>query len=392
MPKPRVALGIDELLRDRCRILAGRRVGLLVHPASVDSHLRSSVDLLAGHPDVQLRALFGPQHGLWGETQDNMIEWSDCEDRAHRLPVYSLYGETRKPTARMLEGLDTLVVDLQDVGARYYTFIWTLALVLEAAGEQGVEVVVLDRPNPLNGITLEGPVLDPAFASFVGLLPIPVRHGMTIAELALLFRHHFGLDCELQVVPMRGWRREYYWEDTGLAWVPPSPNMPHPGTAVVYPGACLFEATNVSEGRGTTLPFEYLGAPWIDPQQFAAELNDRAIPGAFFRAVRFQPTFHKWCGHVIGGIHLHVTDRQSFQPWRTGLFLLEGFRRHSGGRFDWLPPPYEYEYEKMPIDILAGTDAVRHRLEAGAEVAELAADLEEGLGEFAQLREEYLLY
>ncbi|GAB4235717.1 MAG: DUF1343 domain-containing protein [Acidobacteriota bacterium] len=392
MLEPRVSLGIDELLRDDCRILAGRRVGLLVHPASVDSRLRSTVDVLAGHPRVSLRALFGPQHGLWGETQDNMIEWSDFEDPARRLPVYSLYGETRKPTPRMLEDLDTLVVDLQDVGARYYTFIWTLALVMEAAGELGVEVVVLDRPNPLNGTALEGPVLDPGYSSFVGLLPIPVRHGMTIAELALLFRHHFGIECELHVVPMRGWRREYYWDDTGLAWVPPSPNMPYPGTALVYPGSCLFEATNVSEGRGTTLPFELLGAPWIEPERFAAELNARKLPGAYFRAVRFQPTFHKWCGHVIGGIHLHVTDRQAFRPWRTGLHLLEAFRRYGGDEFAWLPPPYEYEYEKMPIDILAGTPQVRQTLDSGGAAADLAEVLEANLDEFAQLRGKYLLY
>lgn len=387
-----VQLGLEVLLQQDCRSLWGSRVGLLVHPASVDSRLRHAVELLSQHPRVDLRALFGPQHGIRGETQDNMIEWTGFQDPTLHVPVFSLYGETRVPTVEMLNLIDTLVVDLQDVGSRYYTFVWTLALAMEACGRQGVRVMVLDRPNPLNGVTLEGPVLDTAFRSFVGLYAVPVRHGLTIGEAAFLLRDHFGVRCELEVVAMRGWQREFYWEDTGLPWVAPSPNIPRPTTALVYPGACLFEATNVSEGRGTTQPFELTGAPWAEPGPFARRLSEYALPGVVFRPLFFQPTFHKWCGLTIGGVQTHVTDRRAFRPWKTGLALLEAYLRTPSGRFQWNPPPYEYEYEKMPIDILAGTDQVRLHLESGRPVSELFERWDDDLELFARQRKPYLLY
>jgi len=283
--------GLDLLVAENARRLRGRRVGLLAHPASVDHDLRHAVPILHAALGRDLRALFGPQHGLRGETQDNMVEWTGFTDPVTGLPAYSLYGEHRRPTAAMLGGLDVLVVDLQDVGARYYTFVWTLLLCLEACAEQGVAVMVLDRPNPLGG-KVEGNVLDPAWKSFVGLAPVPMRHGLTLAELARWLRDHFVLDVELEVVPVTGWQREIWHGQATLPWVMPSPNMPTLETAVVYPGACLLEGTELSEGRGTTRPFEILGAPWLEPELLVAKMSAQALPGVVLRPLHFEPTFH----------------------------------------------------------------------------------------------------
>ena len=387
-----VQIGLDVLLTDALDLVRGRRVGLLAHPASVDARMIHAVELLRERPDVRLTALFGPQHGVRGETQANMIEWRSFRDPRTGLPVYSLYGDTRKPTEAMLQEIDLLVIDLQDVGSRYYTYIYTMALAMEACREQGKQVLVLDRPNPLNGLDLEGPLLDPAFKSFVGLFPLPVRHAMTIAELARLFNTEFGIRCDLEVVPMRGWRREMFFDQTGLAWVPPSPNMPRPETALVYPGLCLLEGTNVSEGRGTTLPFELSGAPWVDPDELAAGLTNLLSPGAHFRPVRFVPTFDKWTGHPIGGVQIHVGDRRAFRPFRTGLELMRAYRSQGGRLFAWKSPPYEYEFELLPIDILCGTDTVRRTLETGGDLEPLERRWEVELDRFRRLRERSLLY
>ncbi|MDY0111107.1 MAG: DUF1343 domain-containing protein [Candidatus Krumholzibacteria bacterium] len=367
-----VDTGLDILLSDQAARLSGRRVGLLAHPASVDRRLRHAVPLLHAALGGDLRALFGPQHGLRGETQDNMVEWRGYIDPLTGLPVHSLYGEHRKPTPAMLADLDVLVVDLQDVGARYYTFVWTLLLCLEACAEAGKEVVVLDRPNPLGG-AVEGNVLDPAWRSFVGLAPIPMRHGLTIGELALWLRAHGALDVDLTVVPMRGWRRDACFDATGLPWVMPSPNLPTLESTVVYPGACLLEGTELSEGRGTTRPFEILGAPWLEPDALVRDLEPLTLPGVVLRPLHFQPTFQKHAGRLCGGVQVHVTDRAVFQSVLTYLAILTAARRLWPDRFAWKQPPYEYEVAKLPIDILAGGPRLREAVDGGADPREVAA-------------------
>jgi uncharacterized protein YbbC (DUF1343 family) len=366
MRTPLVTTGLDRLVADGFAPLRGRRVGLLCHPASVDARLRHAAGLLRDAPGVDLRCLFGPQHGLRGETQDNMVEWEGFRDPATGLPAYSLYGDHRKPTRRMLADLDVLVVDLQDVGARYYTFIWTLLLCLEACAEEGKAVMVLDRPNPLGGVR-EGNVLDSAYRSFVGLAPLPMRHGLSIGELACWFRDRFDLLVDLEVVWCEGWRRAAYWDGTGLPWVMTSPNMPTLDTTLVYPGMCLLEGTELSEGRGTTRPFEICGAPFVEPERLAAALAAYRLPGCRFRPLHFEPTFQKHAGRLCGGVQIHVHDREGFDAVRTAVTLLAAIRRLWPEAFHWKQPPYEYERVKLPIDILAGGPQLREGLEAGAD-------------------------
>lgn len=382
--KAKVRTGLDRLVAEGFARLRGQRVGMVVHPASRDARLKRGWCLAHASALADVRALFGPQHGFLGQTQDNMIEWEGSTDRTTGLPVHSLYGAVRKPTAAMLEDLDTLVVDLQDVGARYYTFIWTLYLCLEACAEQGKRAVVLDRPNPLGGELLEGPVLDPAYASFVGLAPIPVRHGLTSGELALLFQRWQGWDLDLEVVWMEGWRRSMDFEATGLPWVLPSPNMPTPETAFVYPGGCLLEGTNVSEGRGTTRPFEIFGAPWIDPDTLVGLLRDWGLPGVVWRPLVFEPTFHKFAGQPCGGVQVHVSDRRAFRPVLTYTAAIAAMRELWPGRFAWREPPYEYETVKLPIDILAGGTQWRRLLEAGQRPPALSAVWDQQCEAFAE--------
>lgn len=355
-----VQLPIDHLEELWPDSLRGARVGAVLHPASVSAALEHSSHVLERSSALRLSALFGPQHGYLGQTQDNMIEWRSYEHPRLGIPVHSLYGEHREPTAEMLRGLDALVVDLQDVGTRYYTFIWTLYLCMKACAAAGVPVIVLDRPNPLNGVTTEGPLLDPEYRSFVGLHPLPVRHGRTIGELAAQFREEAFPDCRLTVLPMRGWERAIWFDKTGLPWVMPSPNMPTLETAIVYPGMCLFEATNISEGRGTTRPFEIFGAPFIDGETWAAELNALGLRGVHFRENYFQPTFHKFAGELCAGAQIHVTDRNKFLPWRSAVEILQYLRRRYPEQFQWKQPPYEYEYRRLPIEVLLGgpVDAV----------------------------------
>ena len=283
-----------------------------------------------------------------------MVEWKSYEHPQLGIPVFSLYGENREPTPEMLEGLDVLLIDLQDIGARYYTFIWTMFLCLRACEKSGVPVVVLDRPNPINGLTREGPMLDPNYRSFVGLHPLPVRHGLTIGELAELFQKEAFPQCKLTVLPMKGWERAMWFDETSLPWVMPSPNMPSVETATVYPGMCLLEGTNISEGRGTTRPFELFGAPFIEAEKLSRELNQLRLPGVHFRENWFQPTFQKFAGQTCGGAQLHVTDRNRFTPYRTAIEIIRTIRRMYGDSFQWKQPPYEYEFERLPIEILLG--------------------------------------
>ncbi len=351
-----VLLPLDHLDELWPKKLRGARVGALLHPASVSSNLEHASQVLERYSDDRFRlvAFFGPQHGFLGQTQDNMMEWKSYEHPRLRIPVYSLYAEHREPTAEMLQDLDVLLVDLQDIGARYYTFIWTMYLCMRACEKNGVTMVVLDRPNPINGISVEGPLLDPHYRSFVGLHLIPVRHGKTIGELAQQFRDEAFPKCKLSILPMENWKREMWLDRTGLTWVMPSPNMPTLDTATVYPGMCLLEGTNISEGRGTTRPFEIFGAPFIDPEKLSSELNALNLPGVFFRENYFQPTFHKFASELCRGAQIHVTDRDEFRPFLTGVEIIKRIRKIYGKEFQWRQPPYEYEWKRLPIEILIG--------------------------------------
>lgn len=373
--------------------LAGTRVGLVANPSSIDGAFVHAADLLRQAPGVTLAALFGPQHGFHSTLQDNMIETPHAEDGRRRVPVYSLYSETREPTDAMLDGLDVLVVDLQDVGTRVYTFIYTMANCMRAAALRGLPVIVCDRPNPITGLDVEGPLLQAGFESFVGLYPIPLRHAMTVGELAQLFNEEFGIGATLEVQRMDGWRRDMWWEETALPWVMPSPNMPTVDTAVVYPGMVLFEGTQLSEGRGTTRPFELVGAPGIDADALATSLSGLGLPGVHFRPAYFEPTFQKHAGVLCGGCQLHVTDRRSFRSVDAAVALLCAFRDALPGQtLPWRPPPYEYEHHKMPIDILAGSPALREAVDAGATAAEVREIIPAGVEAFEETRARHLLY
>ena len=386
----RVHLGSERLVASP--VLDGRYVGLVCNTASIDSDLRHVADRLATHPRAHLAALFGPQHGFRSDVQENMIETGHLRDEVRHVPIYSLYSETREPTAEMLRGLDVLVIDLQDVGTRIYTYAYTMANCLIAARTHRVKAIVCDRPNPIGGIGVEGPMLVNGFESFVGLYPIPMRHGMTIGELARLFNEHFGIGADLEVVAMEGWRREMYYESTGLPWVLPSPNMPTVDTAVVYPGTVLCEGTNVSEGRGTTRPFELVGAPWVVAERLADVMNRFDLPGVRFRPASFEPTFHKHAGASCGGCQIHVLDRAGFRAVETGVALTAAFRAADPERFRWRDPPYEYEREKLPFDILAGSSELREQIERGTPPSDIARSWETGVQAFIKTRERFLMY
>jgi uncharacterized protein YbbC (DUF1343 family) len=325
-------------------------------------------------------------------VQDNMIETPHANDPGRRVPIYSLYSETREPTAEMLAGIDVLVIDLQDVGARIYTYIYTMANCMRACARHRVPVIVCDRPNPIGGVDVEGARLEPGFESFVGQFPIPMRHGMTIGELARLFNEAFSIGAQLEVIPMEGWRRDMYADLTDLPWVMPSPNMPTLDTAIVYPGTVLFEGIMLSEGRGTTRPFELVGAPGIEAERFARDMNALGLTGVYFRPAVFEPTFQKHAKQTCGGCQIHVTARQLFKPVLVGVALAGMFRRNNPSSFAWRQPPYEYEHDKMPIDILAGSDTLRKQIEADMPATEIAASWRTDEDAFRSLRERFLLY
>ena len=377
--------GIEVLLAERLDLLRGKRVGLVTNPTGVDRTLRSSIDVLARHPDVNLVALFGPEHGVRGDVQAGE-HVANARDPATGLPVYSLYGEHREPTPKMLEDIDLLLVDLQEIGARPYTYPYTLANVMRAAKRAGITVVVLDRPNPIGGVQVEGPVLEAAYASFVGQFPIPLRHGMTLGELARLFNEEFGIGAELHVIPVRGWRRADAAPGQGLPWIPPSPNIPTPDTALVYPGMVLFEGTNLSEGRGTTRPFGIVGAPFVDADALAARMNALSLPGVRFRPVWFTPSFSKHAGVPCAGVQLHVLDRDAFRPVRTSLALLAALHALHPDDVAFLPgdPPF--------FDTLAGNRWIRQAILDGATYDAIEARWQSELRRFDYLRRPYLLY
>ena len=376
-----IKLGLSALLQEKTHLIKGRAIGLITNATGVDEELQDNVSLFAADSRFNLTALFGPEHGLWGALQD-ALPVSFAIDARTKIPVYSLYGENRKPTSEMLEDIDVLIFDIQDVGARFYTFISTMILAMESAAQCGVAFIVLDRPNPINGIVVEGNVLDPKFSSFVGKYQLPVRHGLTVGELACLFKAELNLDLELEVVRMQGWRRDMWYDDTGLHWVLPSPNMPTLTTAALYPGMCFIEGTNISEGRGTTKPFELLGAPWIDAPQFASELNRVKLPGVKFRPAFFTPTFAKYKGELCPGVQAHLLDRNLLKPVETGLRIIQKTKVLYPTDFHW----------RSSFDRLAGSDQTRLKLSAGMDVTELVNSWETELSAFKEKRLRYLIY
>ncbi|MBC7350034.1 MAG: DUF1343 domain-containing protein [Candidatus Aminicenantes bacterium] len=400
--------GVEVFLEKHLDLVRGKRVGLITNPSGVDRKLRSTARLLKEHPEVNLVALYGPEHGIRGNAQAGEYVPFYFDDKLE-LPVFSLYGQSFKPDPGMLrnideymrtfdtqlagkvpekamiEGIDVLIFDIQDVGTRVYTYIATMAYAMEMCASLGLDFIVLDRPNPVTGVIMEGRLLQyPEFSSFVGLYPIPQRHGMTVGELARLFNDRFlSTKARLTVIPMEGWRREMWFDQTGWPWVMPSPNMPTPETAIVYPGQVYLEGTNVSEGRGTTRPFELFGAPWIDGYQLTERLNKIGLPGVIFREAWFTPWFSKYRGQLCGGCQLHVTDRQSFRPFLTALWIMATIKQMYPDRFEFHPDYF---------DKIMGNSDVRLALEAGRSPEEIVRGLEPGLEEFARLRQPYLLY
>ncbi|RSD25032.1 DUF1343 domain-containing protein [Mesobacillus subterraneus] len=381
-------VGAEALLEQHKDLIEGKRVGLITNPTGVDRDLNSVVDLLFNDPDVELTALYGPEHGVRGSAQAGAYVEYYIDEKTN-LPVYSLYGQTKKPTPEMLENVDVLLFDIQDVGTRFYTYIYTMAYAMEAAKENEIPFIVLDRPNPLGGHKVEGPVLETKYKSFVGNYEIPLRHGMTVGELAQLFNEEFGIGADLTVVEMNGWKRTMHYDDTPLEFVMPSPNMPTLDTALVYPGAALIEGTNVSEGRGTTKPFELIGAPFINSDHLAAELNSLKLPGVKFRAASFIPTFSKHSGKLSHGIQIHITDYDSFKPVETGLHIVKTIH-------DMYPEDFEFRAEDSKgisfFDLLTGNGWIREAIENGQSVEEIKAQWQDELDQFKQVREKYLLY
>jgi beta-N-acetylhexosaminidase len=381
--------GIDVLLERKLEMVAGQRLGLVASPSSVDRHLNSSIERLQQNPAVRLVALFGPEHGVRGSAQagDHV---SDFVDPITQLPVYSLYGDTKSPTDEMLAGIDMLVYDLQDGGVRFYTYLSTLIYILQAGARHQTPVVVLDRPNPISGRKPEGPILDPAYTSFVGMAPVPIRHAMTAGELALMCNDVLAIGCNLMVVTMDGWRRSMWFDDTGLPFVQPSPNLPTLTSLTVYPGTCLVEGTTLSEGRGTTRPFEVIGAPWLDGERLARDLNAQKLPGVHFRPVYFTPQFSKHSGQLCSGVQLHILDRERFPAVETALHLLTRAKANHPEDFAWRLA--WSDGGQRPIDLLSGGSQIREHLDAGNPVSELIGSWQEALVAYERHRAPYLLY
>ncbi|MFN2500662.1 MAG: exo-beta-N-acetylmuramidase NamZ domain-containing protein [Pyrinomonadaceae bacterium] len=388
----RTRLGVERLLNEKLDLIRGQRIGLVCNQASVLPDLRHLADVFGDRTDFELTALFGPQHGIRGDVQDNMIETPHTIDERTSKPVYSLYSETREPTAEMLENVDTIVVDLQDVGCRIYTFVYTMANCMRSAKRFGKRVVVCDRPNPIGGVEIEGSVTEREFTSFVGQFEIPTRHGMTSGELARLFNEHFGIGCDLEVVTMDGWEREMYFEETRLPWILPSPNIPTVETCVVFPATVYLEGTELSEGRGTTKPFELNGAPFIDPYQWVAELQGFGFEGVSFRHSFFRPTFQKWAGQTCGGLQIHVTDRKRFKPVILGIGMVKTAYDLYTEQFQWKQNAYEYVFDKNPFDVISGTDRIRKSIERRESLDDIQTSWIAGLNEFSNIRDQFLLY
>lgn len=393
---PTISMGLERCLASPPPELRSGKFGLLMNQASVDAQHRYACDLFAEWHHAELAAIFSPQHGIWGEQQANMIESPHSTHGQLELPIYSLYSEVRRPTEFMLNGLDCFVIDLQDVGTRVYTFIWTLLECLKACADAGISVVVLDRPNPLGGLVFEGPMLEDNFRSFVGGAPIPLRHGLTMAELARWFVAELRIDVELVCIPMEGWKRSMLFADTGRRWVWPSPNMPTIATTLLYPGQVLWEGTQVSEGRGTTRPFEVVGAPFLDPYRWCELLMPMDLPGVQIRPIYFKPTFEKWCSQRCGGLDIDLVDPTLVRSVQVATTLMLTAAQMAPEQFQWLEPPYEYETIKPPIDILFGSPRLRERIDqarrAPVEVSTVWDLLEFDVPAWQEQIRPYLLY
>jgi uncharacterized protein YbbC (DUF1343 family) len=395
MPKlqrKQIRIGLEKLIDNEVKLSKNMKVGLICNQASVNHSFQHSVDLLFEDKTINLTALFGPQHGIRGDVQDNMVETSHGYDKSTNLPVYSLYSETRQPTEEMFSTVDALLFDLQDVGCRVYTFIYTMANAMKSCAQFEKKMIILDRPNPIGGIAVEGNLLEFGHESFVGQYPIPMRHGLTVGELARLFNKEFSINCELEVVTMDNWEREDFYDQTDAPWVMPSPNMPTVDTTVVFPATVYFEGTQVSEGRGTTRPFEIVGAPYINSEEFADALASLNLPGVIFRPLNFLPTFQKHAGENCGGVFLHISDREEFEPVITGLGMVKTIFDLYPNEFRWKNPPYEYVYDRNPFDVIAGTNKIREMIEAKRKLDDIKLSWQTDVEEFNQIREKYFLY
>ena len=389
--RKKVTLGVENLITNPPEYLKSKRLGLLSNPASVDSKLNHASRLIHKHFPGQLKALFSPQHGFYAEKQDNMIESDHMMDPELKIPVYSLYSSTRIPTPKMFDKIDVLLIDLQDIGTRVYTFIYSVSYCLEMAARMKKRVVILDRPNPIGGTQIEGNILSEEYSSFVGRFPIPMRHGMTIAEISQFFNKAFNLGCDLDTIPMLNWERKMYWHATGLAWIPPSPNLPTVSSCMVYPGQVIFEGTNISEGRGTALPFEQFGAPFIDIRKIKSEA-DTLINGADLRPVNFEPTSGKWQKSICRGFQIHISDRKTFRPFLSSLILMQLIIKYHKNKFEFKPPPYEYEYQKMPMDLILGSSRLRTKVTNLDDLTRISDQWEPELKKFKSLSGKYYLY
>lgn len=383
--------GLDEFLKNQWKEYRGVRLGVLCNQASVNHRLIHIRDLLTEKKGLKIGAFLGPQHGIRGEKQDNMKESEDFVDPHLNIPVFSLYSHTRIPTQKMMDTFEVLLIDLQDIGTRIYTFMYTMENCMREAKRLGKKVVVLDRPNPIGGLLTEGNVLDMNYQSFVGQIPLCTRHGMTMGELAVLFNESFDIGCELEIIKLRGWKRKYLADHWDRDWVPPSPNIPCLESALAFPGTVHFEGTNISEGRGTTKPFEWIGAPFVDADKLAKLMNEKKLKGFYFRPIYFQPTFQKHQDQVCGGVHIHFTDKKKHNAFEMGVHLLEALWKLYPEHCQWKKPPYEYVEDKLPMDVIAGTDKLRKAVESG-KILEFFEEAEEELSVFRKLRREYLLY
>ena len=388
----KVITGLEAFLHAPLPSVENQRIGLLCNPASVDCQLVHARQCIDRRLPGQLKALYAPQHGFYAEKQDNMIESADRFDPITGLPVFSLYGDTRVPSERMLEPIDILLVDLQDVGTRVYTFIYTLSYCMEAARQKGKKVIILDRPNPVGGDRVEGNLLKADCSSFVGRYAIPMRHGLTIGELAILFNTQFGIGCDLEVVAMQGWEREMLFSQTGLPWVAPSPNLPTPISALVYPGQVIWEGTNVSEGRGTTQPFELFGAPFIDPYRLLEKIDPTLLAGSVLRPVEFEPTANKWAGQSCKGFQIHVTDPGRYSPYALSLGLYQAIYHLYPDKFAYKQPPYEYEYDRLPMDLILGDQHIRQLIESGTVIADIVSGWRSSISDYQQMTTPLMLY
>jgi uncharacterized protein YbbC (DUF1343 family) len=389
--KQQVTIGLESLVANPPEYLKKKRLGLLANPASVDHNFNHASTLIHKLFPGQLKALFSPQHGFYAEKQDNMIESNHFLEPQLNIPVYSLYNDTRIPTQDMFDLIDVLLIDIQDVGTRVYTFIYTVSYCLEVAAKQKKQVVILDRPNPIGGTQVEGNILSKESASFVGRFEIPMRHGLTIGEICLFFNQEFHLGCNLTVIPMQGWQRRMYWQDTKLSWIAPSPNLPTPQSCMVYPGQVIFEGTNISEGRGTTLPFEQFGAPFLDTEKIKTQAEP-IITGAVLRPVNFEPASGKWQGNVCKGFQIHVTSKKEFKPYFSSLILMQLIIKHHRKDFKFKEPPYEYEFHRMPIDLILGSKTLRKKLTNLEDLILLSYQWQNKLTQFKLISGKYHLY